>query len=142
METRIRISENDAGINWAEVVGIIAAVGWGERDLHEMKAAFGRSGYKAFAFDGEKLVGFGRTIDDHRYYAHIVDVVVLPDYQRMGVGAAIIQNLQNRLQGFLSVTLTAAPQVQDFYKRFGFRMQTTAMMRPRSEQQAKDNCSS
>ena len=87
-----------------------------------------------------KLVGFGRTIDDGKYMATVVDMIVHPDYQRSGIGRQIMQNLQGRLTGFLYVTLTAAPDAQPFYEKLGWRKMTTGMIFPRDEEQARRNC--
>ena len=110
------------------------------RDPDEVRAAFARSTFKAFAFDGAELIGFGRTVDDGQFYATVVDVVVAPAYQGKGIGRAIVEDLQSRLTGFLVVTLTASPEVQPFYRRLGWRNQTTAMIYPRSPEQARLNC--
>jgi ribosomal protein S18 acetylase RimI-like enzyme len=136
----MRIERNDGAVSWQDVTNLFKAVGWGERKPDEVQAAFARSSFKAFAFDGIELLGFGRTIDDGRFYATIVDVVVSPSHQRKGVGRAIVEDLQSRLNGFLIVTLTAAPDVQAFYRRLGWLRQTTAMPRPRSKEQASLNC--
>jgi GNAT superfamily N-acetyltransferase len=134
------IKRSDESVSWQRVAELFQAVGWGRRDPNAIQAAFALSSFKAFAFDGDELVGFGRTIDDGRFYATVVDVVVHPTHQRKGVGKAIVQDLQSRLEGFLVVTLTAAPDVQPFYSRLGWRQQTTAMIRPRSPEQARLNC--
>jgi len=136
----IRIERDDATISWDQVAGLFQSVGWGKRDPKEIRTAFGRSTFKAFAFDDVELVGFGRTIDDGRFYATVVDVVVSPTHQRMGIGRAIVEDLQDRLKGFLVLTLTASPDVQPFYHRLGWRNQTTAMILPRSKEQARLNC--
>lgn len=136
----MQIDREDSRVSWSDVAALFRAVGWGERKPDELQSAFRRSSFKAFAFEGDALIGFGRTIDDGRYYATIVDVVVSPAHQRRGVGMAIVEDIQGRLDGFLSTTLTAAPAVQPFYRRLGWRSQTTAMMRPRSEEQARLNC--
>jgi aralkylamine N-acetyltransferase len=120
---------------------LFRAVGWGERDPNDLRAAFARSTFKAFAFEGAEVVGFGRTIDDGQFYATVVDVVVSPAHQGKGIGRAIGEDLQNRLNGFLVVTLTTAPEVQPFYRRMGWGNQTTAMIRPQSEEQMRLNCS-
>ena len=112
----------------------------GEWDPKDVRAAFARSTLKAFAFEGPELVGFGRTIDDGQFYATVVDVVVSPTHQRKGIGRAIVEDLQARMEGFLVMTLTASPDVQPFYRRLGWRKQSTAMIRPRSEEQARLNC--
>jgi GNAT superfamily N-acetyltransferase len=136
----MRIETDDAEVSWTEAAALFAAVGWGARDPSEIRAAFSRSTFKAFACEGVELLGFGRTIDDGKFYATVVDVVVSPAYQRKGVGRAIVEDLQRRMKGFLVVTLTAAPEVQPFYKKLGWRMLTTGMIRPRSKEQARLNC--
>jgi GNAT superfamily N-acetyltransferase len=136
----MRIERDDKGISWTEVAALFQAVGWGERNPDDVRAAFDRSTFKAFAFDGAELLGFGRTIDDGKFYATVVDVVVAPAYQGKGVGRAIVEDLEDRMKGFLVVTLTAAPHVQAFYKRLGWRKLITGMIRPRSSEQARLNC--
>jgi aralkylamine N-acetyltransferase len=78
----MRIERSDEAISWQDVTDLFKAVGWGERSPDEVQTAFARSTFKVFAFDDVKLLGFGRTIDDGRFYANIVDVVVSPTHQR------------------------------------------------------------
>jgi aralkylamine N-acetyltransferase len=137
----MQIERDDRSVSWDEVAALFEAVGWGQRNPDEIRAAFARSTFKVFAFEDSELVGFGRTIDDGRFYATVVDVVVAPKHQGKGIGSAIVEDLQTRMSGFLVVTLTAAPAVQPFYRRLGWRNQTTAMIRPRSQEQARLNCS-
>ena len=135
------IERDDRSISWKKVASLLQDVGWGERDPDEIRTAFARSTFKAFAFENSELVGFGRTIDDGKFCATVVDVVVAPSYQRKGIGRAIVEDIQSRMTGFLVVTLTATPDVQPFYRRLGWRNQSTAMIFPRSEEQARLNCS-
>ena len=136
----MRIERDDSAVSWTQVATLFRAVGWGEREPDDLRAAFARSTFKAFAFEGSELIGFGRTIDDGQFYATVVDVVVAPAHQHKGIGRAIVEDLQNRLTGFLIVTATVAPDVQPFYHRLGWRQQATAMLRPRPEAQARLNC--
>jgi GNAT superfamily N-acetyltransferase len=136
----MRIESDERAVSWERVVELFRAVGWRDRDPEEVERAFARSSFKAFVFDGDELVGFGRTVDDGQFYASIVDVVVAPRSQGQGVGRAIVEELQRCLGGFLAVTLTAAPGVQGFYRRLGWENQTTAMILPRSEEQRRSNC--
>jgi aralkylamine N-acetyltransferase len=137
----MRIERDDKQVNWEQAAYLFQAVGWGPRNPADVQAAFARSTFKAFAFEGMELVGFGRTIDDGQFYATVVDVVISPAHQRKGIGRAIVEDLQTRMKGFLVVTLTAAPPVQSFYRSLGWRHQTTAMIFPRSSEQARLNCS-
>ena len=124
----MRLEHDDAAVLWDRVAALFGEVGWTARDPAEVKASFERSTFKAFAFEGDELVGFGRTVDDGRFYAIVVDVVVAPAWQRRGVGTAIVQDLQSRLKGFRMVTLTATPEVQPFYRRLGWRRLITGML--------------
>jgi aralkylamine N-acetyltransferase len=136
----IHMQTNDSGVSWIDVANLFQAVGWGECEPDDLRAAFGKSTYKCFAFDDERLVGFGRTIDDGKYMATVVDMIVHPDYHRRGIGHEIMQNLQSRLKGFLYVTLTAMADVQPFYTKLGWRKMTTGMILPRDEEQVRRNC--
>jgi ribosomal protein S18 acetylase RimI-like enzyme len=136
----MRIERDDAEVPWRQAAALFAAVGWGARDKEDVRAAFSRSTFKAFAFDAGELIGFARTIDDGKFYATIVDVVVSPAHQRRGVGRALVEDIQERLNEFLVVTLTAAPEVQPFYRKLGWRKLATGMIRPRSAEQARRNC--
>ena len=135
----MRLEQGDTAVPWDRVAALFAEVGWTPRDPAEVRASFERSTFKAFAFEGDELVGFGRTVDDGRFYAVLADVVVAPAWQRRGVGTAIVQNLQARLNGFRMVMLTATPEVQPFYRRLGWRRMVTAMLFPRSPRRAL-NC--
>jgi aralkylamine N-acetyltransferase len=137
---QMRIERSDINVSWDAVATLFRDVGWGQRQPSEIHAAFDRSSIKTFAFEGPDLIGFGRAIDDSRYYATIVDVVVSPTHQRRGIGRAILEDLHRQLDGFLVVTLTALPEVQPFYQRLGWRKLTTGMIRPRSEEQARLSC--
>jgi ribosomal protein S18 acetylase RimI-like enzyme len=136
----LRFESDHRNLRWEDVPTLFQEVGWRARDPEELKQAFLKSSFTVFAFDDDRLVGCGRTIDDGRFYASLVDVVVAPSYQGRGIGSEIVRQLQSRLSSFLIVNLTAAPEVQGFYRRLGWKLQKTAMMHPRSEEQARRNC--
>ena len=59
-------------------------------------------------------------------YWYLQEIVVLPEYQGIGIGTAIVNKLLNYIQehtpegNFTSVGLTAAEGKEGFYERFGF----------------------
>lgn len=136
----MEIDETGADVDWVALTRMYAEVGWGERRAEDVRQAFERSWCKAFAFIEGQLVGFGRVVGDGVYYGSVVDLIVSPRHQRRGIGAAILAALQARANASLSLSLTAAPEVQSFYQRHGWRLQTTAMLLPRSRDQAVRNC--
>ncbi len=76
--------------------------------------------------DGEKIIGMGRMVGDGYMYCYIQDVRVLPQYQKKGIGKAIINKLldyarQNGIPNTsISIGLTSAKGKENFYEKFGF----------------------
>ena len=70
------------------------------------------------------VVGMGRVIGDGACFFHIVDMAVLPEHQRKGLGAAILNRLLGRLTAEVPagafVSLLADPPGRALYRRFGF----------------------
>lgn len=130
--------ENDlCNVSWERCTEIFQAVGWGTRAPEVIRRAFEKSTFVRIAFDGDKIVGFGRTVDDGKYYALIADLIVDPEYQKMGIGTRILNELKDELSEFVFTTLTAAPGKEDFYLSRGWKKQTSALIWPRSQGQAK-----
>jgi ribosomal protein S18 acetylase RimI-like enzyme len=135
----IRYTSNLEGVSWRRVAEIMAAVGWGDRDRDALEQAFRRSSFVRFAWCAEDIVGFGRTIDDGRFYGVICDLVVAPEFQGKGVGSRILRELRESMDRFLFVTLTAAPGKDRFYVDQGWKRQRSAFIWPRGQRQALDH---
>jgi len=70
-------------------------------------------------------VGMGRVLGDGGWYFHVVDMAVLPEHQRRGLGDAILKALldtiRRRAPHGAYVNLLADPPGQRLYERHGFR---------------------
>jgi GNAT superfamily N-acetyltransferase len=126
-------------VDWTAVAALFAEVGWGQRDPDQIRAAFEKSSHVMFIYDRGELVAFGRTMDDGRFYAMLVDVVVKPDRQHAGLGRQIVTHLREQLAGYKFITLTAAPGKDAFYTRLGWHRQSSAMIWPISAQQQEQH---
>lgn len=131
----IRYVANLDGVVWERISEIFDAVGWGRRNPTNLQQAFQKSTCVRIAYENEKIVGFGRTVDDGQYYALIVDLLVDPEYQRQGIGTAILQGLKDDLDGYVFTSLTATIGKEAFYQKQGWKEQTSAFFWPRSKQQ-------
>lgn len=74
------------------------------------------------AWDGEKLVGLVRGLDDGATVAFIHYLLVRPEYQKFHIGTELMNRLLMRYQDLLYVKIVPSdPNTIPFYKRFGFR---------------------
>lgn len=119
---------------------IFELVDWGTRTPEEIKQAFSKSSVVSIVKHDAQIVGFGRTVDDGKYYALLVDVVVHPSFQAKGIGKTIVNTLLEQLQGYNFVTLTAAPNKEGFYRKLGWKKQKSAFMLPKDEKQLLEHC--
>jgi GNAT superfamily N-acetyltransferase len=69
-------------------------------------------------------IGMGRVIGDGGWYFHVVDMAVLPEHQRRGIGDAILGTLLDRIRAEAPagawVNLLADPPGRRLYARHGF----------------------
>jgi GNAT superfamily N-acetyltransferase len=137
----VEIHDDSALVSWEQVAALFEQVGWVPRSPDQLRVAFERSVARGFAFHDGQLVGVARAVGDGIYYATLVDVVVAPSFQRSGIGSALVRFVQSRTSCSFLLTLTASADVQPFYRRLGWLPQATAMLFPRSPEQAALNCS-
>ena len=81
---------------------------------------------RCFAWDGDSIVGAGRAITDGLTYAAIFDLVVLPEYQRQGIGGQIMKYLAEHSKA-QNILLHSVPGMEKFYERLGYRKLKTGM---------------
>ncbi len=100
------------------------AVGWGRRTEEQWKNILSCSKYIYSLWSNDKLVGFGRILEDGTM-AMFYDIAVHPEYQRKGLGTRIMQHLMKQIKnsGYASIGLFAwdkNPQAIQFYESLGF----------------------
>ena len=87
------------------------------------------------AWDGDRLVGFGRVLTDFVYRATIWDVIVDQAYQKQGIGTQLVQRILhhprlNKVELFWLCTRRPG-----FYEKLGFSSkEQTGMVWSRSKQ--------
>jgi ribosomal protein S18 acetylase RimI-like enzyme len=72
-----------------------------------------------------QVVAMGRVLVDGGWYFHVVDMAVLPEHQRRGLGDAVLTALLRHVQDFAPagahVNLLADPPGRRLYARHGFK---------------------
>ena len=102
-----------------ELVDLFKATGLGGRTGDKIQRAFKKSQLVCLAYAGERLVGTSRAITDWEYHALIYDVAVHPEFQGLGYGRHMLENLLSRLKVW-RMMLVADPDVKPFYEKVGF----------------------
>jgi len=75
------------------------------------------------AFSGDRLVGFVNLAWDGHTHAFVLDTTVHPEYQRRGIGQALVGRAVDlaRHRGMEWVHVDFEPAWEGFYRRCGFR---------------------
>ena len=68
------------------------------------------------------LVGIARAVGDGCTIVFIQDILVLPEYQRQGVGTALVREMLRRWEGVYQIELAADREERTvrFYRSLGF----------------------
>lgn len=79
------------------------------------------------AYDGNRLVAFGKIVTDQIIHAMVYDLIVLPDYQERGLGTRILETLVGKCldHGIRDIQLFCAKGQSGFYRRRGFSKRPT-----------------
>lgn len=104
---------------------LFATTGWNELygvGAQELVRGLGTSWHVVSAWEGDRLVGFGRLLSDGVLYAVVFDMIVAPERQGRGIGSEILRRLLARCDeaGIRDVLLFSARGKAGFYRRFDF----------------------
>lgn len=109
------------------------SVGWYELSERQLECAKNRSVFAITALDGKKEVGSARIVGDGGYQFFISDVIVRPEYQKMGIGREMLNRLMDCALSVadegetIMINLMSAKDKELFYEKLGF------MRRPNEE---------
>jgi ribosomal protein S18 acetylase RimI-like enzyme len=72
------------------------------------------------AWDGHKLIGIGRALTDFSFCCYLSDLAVDRDYQRSGIGRALVKAVLEQIGDRCSLILLSAPEAMEYYPKLGF----------------------
>lgn len=120
-EFKINPYQND---HEEETLSLYRAVGWSnyyERpDM--LRQALSGSLLVLGAFSDEKLIGLIRVVGDGASILYIQDLLVLPAYQRKGVGTALLRSVFEMYPDVYQIVLMTdnTPKTAAFYRSLSF----------------------
>jgi ribosomal protein S18 acetylase RimI-like enzyme len=84
------------------------------------------------AWDGQKLIGIGRALTDFSFCCYLSDLAVDRDYQRSGIGRALVKAVLKQIGDRCSLILLSAPEAMEYYPKLGFEEIKNGFMIKRS----------
>ena len=116
----LSVSLSDA-IDEGEVVALYKANAWSSAEKpRQLLAALRNSDALVTARVDGRLVGLGNAISDGHLVVYFPHLLVHPEFQRQGVGRAMMKVLMQKYAGFHQQMLTADGGAVEFYKSMGF----------------------
>ena len=109
----------------AEIIPLYESVGWVFYCKHPevLEKAYANSLCILAAYEETKLVGLIRSVGDGHTILFIQDLLVCPEYQRRGIGTALVNALLDQYPHVYQIELATdnTEKTVAFYKSFGFR---------------------
>ena len=120
------------------ILALYAGIGWTNyTDRPEMvKNAYENSLLTLGAYDGDRLVGVIRTVGDGFSVVFIQDILVLPEYQRQGIGTQLLKTVMDHFSQVYQLELMTDNTLKtvSFYRSVGLikadEIQCCAFIRP------------
>ena len=109
----------------AEILPLYKAVGWSNYYEHPemLKKAYAGSLCTLAAYEDETLTGIIRCVGDGYSILFIQDILVYPEYQRRGIGTALMKAVLEKYPHTYQIELATdnTEKTVSFYKSLGFR---------------------
>lgn len=78
-----------------------------------------------------QLVGIARSLTDFCYCCYVSDLAVSSEYQKAGIGKALLEHTQKEIGDQCSLVLLSAPSAMEYYPKIGFQHAHHAFFIPR-----------
>ena len=110
--------------NEEEILGLYTAVGWTAytEDPAALRRGYENSLLVLAAYEDGNLAGIIRAVGDGATVVFIQDILVFPEYQRKGVGSALLRAVLDKYAGVRQVELVTdnTEKTVAFYQSMGF----------------------
>ena len=112
-----------------EYLTLRRAINWRIVEDEASKKGLQGSLYCVCAELKNKIIGMARVIGDSGLYFYIQDVIVLPQYQKRGIGLMVMEKVMNFIEHNTVpptvIGLMSSKGSESFYEKFGFTKRPT-----------------
>ena len=108
-------------IDAGDLQDLFTSVGWESGKYpQQLQSAIARSDCVVTAWDDDRLVGLMSALSDGFMTAYFPYLVVRPNYQKRGIGTAIVQRMLENYSSCGRKVLIAYDHAVPFYEKCGF----------------------
>jgi len=121
--------KRNASLEEVEFIELYRSVEWGHAKCpRALLAAIANSSLVISAHVDGKLIGLGRAITDTTITVYFPDLLIMPQYQRQGIGTKIMTLLLEEYGSLHNQVLIAQDEAaRAFYHKLGFKDEKFAM---------------
>ncbi len=112
----IEYKVNDRELNAAAFLAFVNQIWPGDYDPGKTRAALSKT-LNITAYDGNVLAGCLRILTDGYYFGTITELLVLPAYQKQGIGSSLLRLAEENTP--TTLYFGAQPGVEAFYEKNG-----------------------
>lgn len=107
-----------------EIIHLYRSVGWTNylERTESLEKAYANSLFILGAYDTDHLVGIIRAVGDGQTIVFIQDIIVLPEYQRQGIGTKLLRSVIEKYKHVYQMELLTdnTEKTKAFYHSVGF----------------------
>ena len=113
--------EESKNLQLNEIVNLYRSVGWTNylKRVDIVKKSYADSLCVLGAYDYDQLVGVIRTVGDGQTSVFVQDIIVLPEYQRKGIGTKLLKAVMDKYKDVYQMELLT-DNTKAFYRSVGF----------------------
>ncbi len=116
--------EESKNLQLNEIVNLYRSVGWTNylKRVDILQQAYADSLCVLGAYDSDQLVGVIRTVGDGQTIVFVQDIIVLPEYQRKGIGTKLLKAVMDKYKDVYQMELLTdnTDKTKAFYRSVGF----------------------
>ena len=107
---------NDKELNASIFISFANQIWPGDYDVFKTEKALSKT-INITAYDNKKLVGCLRILSDGYFFGTITELLVLPEYQKQGIGSKLLELAKENTPTMLY--FGAQPEAEGFYEKNG-----------------------
>ena len=121
---------DDKNLDVSMFISFVNQVWQGNYDVEQTRMALSKT-LNITAYDNKKLVGCLRILSDGYYFGTITELLVLPQYQKQGIGSKLLQLSKDNTPTMLY--FGSQPEAEKFYEKNGCQKSLQSYMINRKE---------